>query len=566
MQSTPLRRALSLSLLCTVALAIYCGHDTSQVHAVVSDRPEVQAADERCASCHAAIVKQYRESSMARGSGIAGQALIAGSFTHPDSGMSYRIDTHDGQVRLRYERTDTSRGAPIAGEERLQYFIGSGKRGRTYLFERSLPGQEASLWFEAPVNWYTRRASYDMAPAFDHATVAPLALPVEPNCLHCHATGVAEPIASTPNAYSGAPFQQGGIACSSCHGSAEAHLRSGGKTPMLRLASIAPARQDSVCLQCHLEGDATVQRAGRSLAKFQPGDLLSDSALYFVRASASGSMLRASSQYEALLRSACRRGAGERLTCVTCHDPHGEPAPAERVSFYRAKCLQCHSDGPSFTAATHHPEQPDCASCHMPARKTADISHEQTVDHNIEAVPATAGTSASSLLLAVGNVNAGERERGLAYAQFAARGDREAFTRAWDLLHKAEFNGADDAVLHEQIGYLAQMRGRTDEARKEYARALKQDPNLATALADLAVLEAQAGETAGAEQHLRTVAHNDPSQTAALLNLALLRCRAGGTAESADLLRLALRFNPDSPEAQHFLATGDYAGTHCAVR
>ena len=30
---------------------------------------------------------------------------------------------------------------------------------------------------------------------------------------------------------------------------------------------------------------------------------------------------------------------GDRLTCTTCHDPHSAPEPAERVAYFRSKCL-----------------------------------------------------------------------------------------------------------------------------------------------------------------------------------------------------------------------------------
>ena len=149
------------------------------------------------------------------------------------------------------------------------------------MFARPVEGGQ--LWFEAPVNWYGGKGRYEMAPAYENAERAPLALPVEPNCLHCHATGVTEPLPFARNAWGGAPFRQGGVGCTACHGDAEAHVASGGRTPMLRLEMLTPERQDSVCLECHLEGDVMIQRAGRSLEKFEPGQDLFETAVDFVK-------------------------------------------------------------------------------------------------------------------------------------------------------------------------------------------------------------------------------------------------------------------------------------------
>lgn len=555
---------------------------SAQVSVQAASRPVLQQPDRACAECHAAIYSSYEQTSMARGSGLAAEALRSGSYRHDASGVTYTVEQKDGEAILRSVRE--SDAAPLDERDRLVYFIGSGKHGRTYLFSRTAPETDAQLWYEAPVNWYTRRASYGMAPAYDAATYAPLALLTDANCLHCHATAVQQPLPTAGNAFRGAPFLQGGIGCSACHGDAAAHLASRGKTPMLKLAALAPAKRDSICLQCHLEGDVTVQRAGRSLSTFQPGDDLSDTAIYFVNASSPKSQQRASSQYEGMLRSACRRGAGDRLTCTTCHDPHSVPAPAERVAYFRGKCLQCHADSATFHVATHHPEQQDCAHCHMPSRATSDISHEQNADHDIEAKPRPVSSNQAALtlrsldapvsaarfahavdLVPVGSAEPTDRERGLAYAHFAARGDRDSAARALSLLRKVEFLHQADAPVHEQLGYLSQLAGDRAMAKSEYEQTLRTEPNNAVALSNLGVIEAQSGDVASAVQHLETVSRNDPAQTAAMLNLAMLQCRNGQVTEVKSLLQRALRFNPDSAEVRRFLQSGDYAGMHCSV-
>ena len=560
--------------LCGLSLAsamVAMGRPPPVLEAASGDNP-----DRRCAGCHAAIYGSWEKTTMARGSGWAMEGLIRGSFSHKQSGVDYRVDSKDGEARLRYEREGSVPVAalqgtllgPLRGEERLVYYIGSGKQGLTYLFARPVEG--GALWYEAPVNWYGRKSRYEMPPAYESAERAPLALPVEPNCLNCHATGVEEPLPFARNAWAGAPFRQGGVGCTACHGDADAHVASGGRTPMLQLGTLAPERQESVCLRCHLEGDAMVQRAGRSLRHFEPGQDLFESAVYFVNASSAKSALRATSQYEALLRSACRRAVGARMTCTTCHDPHGSPAVEERVGYFRGRCLSCHT-APRFNEAAHHSKQPDCVACHMPRRETSDISHEQITDHDVEARPPVNGGGVARLtdavdLVVVGAAEAGDRERGLAYGQFAERGDRSAYARAKSLLEKVELRGGADAQVHEVLGYLHQIGGDRGKAQAEYRETLKMDPQDAIALTNLAVLEAQSGKVAEAETLLKQVTEHNPGQTVAVLTLAALSCAKDNGAGTRELVRLALRYNPDDAAARRFAETGEYGGMHCRLR
>jgi predicted CXXCH cytochrome family protein len=516
--------------------------------------------DAQCASCHRAIYERYERTPMALGSGLATDALQAGTMHHAPSNIDYRIFLRDGAAWMSFARPGPEDSASLRGERQLTYYIGSGRRGRTYLYE--LDGQ----WFELPINFYTRRGVWDMAPAFDDAKTMPAVLPVDPNCLHCHATQVEPSLPSARNRFSQQPFAQGGIGCSACHGDPAEHLASHGRGAMLNPDELPAARRDSVCTQCHLEGEAVVYRTGRSLALFRPGDDLADTAVYFVRAGQGAGANRATSQYEALLRSACRRGSGDRMTCTSCHDPHSSPSAEQRVPYFRSRCLACHTG--TRMAVEHHPEQPDCAGCHMPSRDTSDISHEQVTDHDIEARPerAPAATQRGEAeLVVVGGVQASEAEYGMAYAQLAARGgtfyQQEALRR---LTHAAEA-GALDPPMEAQLGFLLQIGGHAEAARAAYVAALRQDPYQPAALANLGVLEAASGQVAEAMRLLERLVEADPSQTPAGLNLAWIECSLGRGVEARLLLQRLQRVNPDDPQLRGFQTTGSYAGEHCKL-
>ncbi len=507
----------------------------------------LSAPDAACASCHRTIYERYHKTPMAQASGSAAEGFIAGDFLHAASGVHYTVTREAGRVWLNYEREDPTHA--LKGRQELRYFLGSGKRGRTYLFEQE------GYWFEAPINWYAKKQIWDMTPNFLTAREMPLTLPVDPGCLHCHASGVAQSLPDARNHYAGEPFASGGITCASCHGDPTTHLASRGKVHMLNIDKLEPVRRDSVCLNCHLEGQVAVIREGKQQAEFKPGDNLFDYELFFVYESGTGSGGRAVSQWEALLKSACKQKSGDRMTCTTCHDPHGSPQRAERVSFYRQRCLQCHNQ--AGFAENHHPENADCTECHMARPPSNDIAHEQVTDHWIrkrvskERLP----LAAIGDLAVVGGMRVGNRDLGLAYAQMAERGDQAAGRRAVELLREAEkqTSGAPaDHELHTQLGFLEQLNGQTEEATGEYREALRSDAFDSVAAGDLALIEARQHHLVEAEQLLNSVFDHDPAELEAGRNLAIVECAEGERDAALATLRRILVFAPDDGQASSF--------------
>jgi predicted CXXCH cytochrome family protein len=510
-----------------------------------------------CASCHRQIYDRYRSTPMANASGPATVGLMPGDFRHATSGVHYNVFQEASQAWLSYERDDSPKGRELSGRQQLRYFIGSGKRGRTYLF------QQQGYWFEAPINWYGKQQIWDMPPNYQTAKQMPFTLPVDPGCLSCHTSGVAPSLPDARNHYAAEPFADSGITCASCHGDASAHIASGGKVKLANIDAMEPVRRDSVCLACHLEGQVAVARLGKQRNAFAPGDNLFDYALYFVRASEKGSGGRATSQFEALLKSQCKRKSGDKLTCTTCHDPHGSPAPAERVAFYREKCIQCHNT--SGFAETHHPENPDCVSCHMARPPSNDIAHEQVTDHWIKkrVTQDRLPLATNGDLLPVGGMSASDRDLGLAYAQMAARGNQDDGEQALQLLRHAEkqSDGAPtDHELHAQLGFLQQVAGKTQEAADEYRQALKADPYDSLAGGNLALIDAQQRNYPEAIRLWTSVFTHDPVQIEAGMNLAIVQCGLGQRTATVQTLNRILTFDPDNDRARTML-TGIRSGT-----
>lgn len=515
-----------------------------------------------CAPCHREIYERYRKTPMANASGPAIDGLIPADFTHAASGVHYRIFEQSGRAWLGYERPAASAGRELIGRRELRYFLGSGRRGRTYLFEQQ------GYWFEAPINWYAKKQMWDMTPNYLDAREMPLTLPVDPGCLRCHASQAAPSLKDARNRYVSAPFAAGGITCGACHRDANAHVLSGGKAPMTEINKLEPVRRDSVCLSCHLEGQVAVVREGKQLVDFIPGDNLFDYALFFVHSAENSSGERATSQWEALLKSACKQKSGDRMTCTTCHDSHGSPSSEERVAFYRERCLRCHSE-PEF-ATNHHPENPDCTACHMARPTSSDIAHEQVTDHQIVKFVTSARVArVTGPLVAVGGLAAGDRDLGLAYAQMAARGDQAAGGKALTLLKSAETQAAgapNDHELHAQLGFLEQVKGQGNDAAREYKEALDADPYDELAAGNLALIDAQRHLYTEALSLWTSVFDHDPAQSGAGLNLAILECGEGQREQALDTLDRLLSFAPDNDKARSVRAAIRSGAQRCVSR
>ena len=196
---------------------------------------------------------------MAHASGPAADNFIPSDFLHKKSGVHYRVYKEDGKVWLSFERPNDPEAR---GKRQLLYYVGSGRRGVSYLF--AVDG----FLFESPVNWYADRHLWDMAPAYGNTSQIPLNLPAYTSCLRCYFSGVLAPLQGTENRYPSPPFSSSGVTCEMCHGP-------GPRTSKAVPSSILPnwhrALRDAVCMQCHLEGKVAIEQPGRDIRNSAPG-------------------------------------------------------------------------------------------------------------------------------------------------------------------------------------------------------------------------------------------------------------------------------------------------------
>ena len=516
---------------------------------------------QKCAPCHAAIVASYAHTSMAQASGTALQALIPGEFTHPASHIHYRIYENAGKTWLSFDRNT---GDSLQGKRELLYFIGSGQRGRTYLFS------DDGYVFESPVNWYAQNHKWDMTPSYRDATRIPLNLPAAVSCLHCHTSGFHPPAPETENKYAEPLFAQPGISCDRCHGDTEAHVN--GKATALNPSKLAPAARDAICMQCHLEGNVAIEQPDKHLYDFKPGANLSDYVHYLVLSTDAAANPRAVSQFEALAISVCKRKSGDALHCTTCHDPHRVVPPADRVNYYRAKCLSCH--GERF-GKKHKSKTPDCTSCHMPRISSSDVAHTQATDHRIlrtqdittvqpiSNVPSVAKLERFPIDVAAPPT---DRDLLLGWLALAEAGRDFAVPEEEKLLPKTAKEYPTDPAILSAYAYRELLHNHTQHAKQLYEAALQNDPLNLDAAVNLGVIEAQSGSVQKALQLWKPAFEREPWRSSIGMNLARVDCNLGNSSEAQASLKRVLQFNPDFPEARSFLGGIDSRTIPCGQK
>jgi predicted CXXCH cytochrome family protein len=513
---------------------------------------------EACAKCHSSIYESYMHTPMAHASGAATENLIPADFTHRGSGVRYRIYAESGHTWLTFDREGSK---PLHGKRELLYYIGSGRRGLTYLFA------DDGFAFESPINWYGDTHIWDMTPAYQRTTEMPLNLVAHAGCLHCHVSGMRPPIDGTENKYEMPLLTHSGVSCERCHGPGAEHAKGG---PIVNPAKLSPDRRDAICMQCHMEGRVSIERPGKHVYEFRPGDSLNDYVRHYVLPDSS-SRLGAVSQVEALAQSVCKQKSGNSMSCTSCHDPHSSPSAEELVSYFRGKCLACHGD--SF-GVRHHPEQKDCTACHMPAATSKNIAHTEVTDHRIprqtkvpmpllgDAVP-----SPDKLQLvpfpdsqeAEGDL----RDLALAWESLANTGTEAARPQAEQLLRRSAAQFPNDAATLAALGYEEQIHGDIRGAQTLYQRALALDPSVIDAATNLGVIEAQRANLPAAIKWLQGAFERAPGRSGVGMNLARVFCIAGRFDEARASVARVLEFNPDLGTAKRLSTELKGADPNC---
>lgn len=346
--------------------------------------------DAACARCHAEITSAFRAHPMGRSAAPAAGVMpgVTGPVVETGEAL-YSIERRGGRVFHREARKDESGRVVEAEEAEVLYAIGSGTRGFSFVVERS------GGLFQSPIAWYTQEARWDLAPGY-HRRNQHFEKPILRDCLFCH-TNRFDRVEGRPPVFHGLA-----IGCERCHGPGELHVQNPGAVdgPDRTIVNPAdlepPAVRDSVCEQCHLQGSERVPQNFLMATDYRPGLPFASFVYVSYSRAEQGRRDRAVGHVEQMRASLCYRASGGALGCISCHDPHRLPGPAERVAYYRDRCLGCHADrGCTVPAADRRARSggDDCASCHMPRAPVFDVGHTALTDHALTrpAAPAAPG-------------------------------------------------------------------------------------------------------------------------------------------------------------------------------
>jgi hypothetical protein len=492
--------------------------------------PDVPSVgDARCANCHPEISQSFARHPMGRSLTPVGNEPnevygAAHNNPFPALGSLFSVERHDRGVWHRQTRRDATGRAIWSLEYEAHYAIGSGQHGASYLTNRD------GYLFQSPISWYAKKQAWDLSP--DFATAILPWRPVGGACLYCHANR-ARFRENSQNHFDAPLFDGHAIGCERCHGPGGRHADSSRPEDIVDPRRLEPLLRDAVCEQCHLAGEVRFLRRGRGLYDFRPGLPLEQFWAIYVSESAPGERRKAVTHTEQMHESRCyqaSRGA-KKLGCTSCHDPHVQPEPGERVAFYRGRCLACHQDpgpGCSLPAPVRLRQRPDdsCIACHMPLFGPADVAHTAATNHSVprrppDPVPARDDGLGPMLLPPLAPFhprpeNDPDRARDLGVA-LVTRAREKGFLPAadlpfiLDLLEAGLRNDPADGTAWKARGQVLLLARRPAEALAAFQAALRGDPEREDALVGAARSAQESERPAETLSYWRKVVAANPS-------------------------------------------------------
>jgi hypothetical protein len=425
--------------------------------------------------------------------------------------------------------------------QRVEFIVGSGANGFTCIVRRG------DYLFEAPLSFYTRPNRWALSPGYEVRDYG-FDRPIYEGCVVCH-SGRAQPVSGADGLYRNPPFQELAIGCENCHGPGELHVRErteGAPVPLQRdseivnPAKLTPFLTDNICMYCHQAGDVRMLQPGKSYLDFRPGTPLDDTLAIFMiplkrEAPPQSDLL----EHNFSMRlSKCYRGSDGKLSCLSCHDPHVQPAKPDAAAYYRKKCMGCHTDSSCalpVQARLRLKPPNDCAGCHMPKRDVKVIAHSALTNHRIIA----------------------DDEE--AYPEEAFHLTSPA---ASDLVHLTAVPGRKDYIpLITLLQTYGELMDSAPGYRQQYlallAQLAKSQPDNIAVLEALARGAIQRGNSEGdsaAIQYLSRAIELGSRSPRDFQALAALLSRGGRLSDATDLLRRAIQVVPYDSELYVWLA------------
>jgi Flp pilus assembly protein TadD len=533
-------------------------------------------AESRCAACHREIASDYSHHAMGHSLypiDSAPTLPIDKEHHNPFTALGSRFHVErDGKMMRQRRVLDGKDGRPLIEQEwGIDYVLGSGGRGHSFLTNRD------GFVLQTPVSWYSQKQRWDLSPGF--SAVHGGGRTVLPDCLFCHVNR-ANHVEHSIARYDEPVFNGHAIGCQRCHGPGELHVtgRPGGDRvesddkvdpTIVNPRHLSPALRDAVCEQCHLQGETRVPHHGLDFDDFRPGLPAERFWSVLLRAPEPGKGAKAISHVEQMHASQCyQKSQGqERLSCVSCHDPHRRIGAAERVGFYRERCLSCHAErGCVAPAPARQAKKDSCIDCHMPRYGASDIPHTASTDHRVlrhgKPRPSArivaeqgAGPPLVSYYHGRDGITPEIEDRALALgmirlAQTGVEYALEAVPQTLNLLETAQKRAPGDLAVLEARGYALGRRNRPSDALAAFETALEKRPKREAALIGAAAMAEALGKTELALDYWRRAVSANPVAPAYRRGLAQLLMRRAHWEEAGREADAWVRLDPFDVKAR----------------
>ncbi len=488
-----------------------------------------QTVSPPCKTCHPLETVRFLASPMGRSLGPA-DVIPAGRATHAPSGSVLTADFRKGKLF----HTLAERG--VTAEYPVAFQLGRGVKARTYAV------RIGDYLLESPLTWY-KSGGWDVSPGYERMTLLDFDRPITENCLFCHA-GRAQATDADGRRIPAASLTA--ITCDRCHGPTAAHVASPSASNIVNPARLTGAARDSVCEQCHLEGEMRVNNPGKTQWDYHPGETLETTMATYLLQDPAEKGRKAVTQVEELAESKC--AASGKLWCGSCHNPHGDNA--NRATKLAQVCAGCHAQ--ITLAKTHRGKATDCAGCHMPARPTSNVAHLAVTDHQLRrpgapAPPASAGPPG---IKAWRQPAAEFRQRNMALAALQLASERNLpalaaqATRLVESLPTNQQSKDPEVLAALEVLYLGTSA--PEKAVQLSQWAVDAAPQSATFAMNHGLALMRANNLGEAERELQRALTLDPSLMQAAAQLAVLYDRQGRKADSQAAITRFLKWNPQS--------------------
>jgi DmsE family decaheme c-type cytochrome len=170
------------------------------------------------------------------------------------------------------------------------------------------------------------------------------------------------------------------LSCEGCHGPGKAHADAPGKGPDSKLVSFMKGdptpveTRNAVCLTCHQKGERLFWQGSQHEAR----DLACTNCHTVMTNVTAHAQLAKPTQLETCgtchlrqraqqMRSAHMPVREGKMTCTSCHNPHGSVTPALlKEPSLNDTCYTCHAEKRGPFLFEHAPVVESCANCHEP--------------------------------------------------------------------------------------------------------------------------------------------------------------------------------------------------------